>query len=85
MRFRELIQEEMVAQRVTKRQLAGRLGVTPSAVHQILCGDRSPTFATMGRYASALGCDLRLELVPKDEWLVSVSDVEPLTETAPGE
>jgi transcriptional regulator with XRE-family HTH domain len=49
---------------LTQAQVAHRMGTTQPAVARLESGKRKPSYATLERYAKALGCSLRLELVP---------------------
>ncbi len=56
--------EAMRKRRVTKAQLARRMGTSRSALDRLLDPDNaSVTLATMGRAAAALGKRLRIQLV----------------------
>jgi len=56
--------EAMRKHRVTKAQLARRIGTSRSALDRLLDPDNpSVTLATMGRAAAALGKRLRIQLV----------------------
>ena len=60
----EAITSAMAAQKLTKAQLARRLGKTPGFVTQILSGGRNLTLATIADVSDALRQDVRIELVP---------------------
>jgi transcriptional regulator with XRE-family HTH domain len=60
----EAITTAMAAQKLTKAQLARRLGKTPGFVTQILGGARNLTLATIADVCDALRQDVRIELVP---------------------
>lgn len=51
---------------ITQRELAERLGCTQPAVSQAEAGGASLSVATLQRFADALGCELRLEIVSRD-------------------
>ena len=54
---------------VTQAELARRIGTTQSAVARLESGKgkRSPSLATLRKYADALGCRLELHLVKDKE------------------
>lgn len=56
---------------LTQAEVAERMGVSQSSVARLesSAGSRrhAPSLATLRRYGDALGCDVRLTLVPKDE------------------
>jgi len=54
-------------QGLTQAQVAERIGTTQSAVARMESGKgkHSPSFATLSRYADALGCRLEVRLVRK--------------------
>jgi transcriptional regulator with XRE-family HTH domain len=54
----------MEEHRVTKRELARRLRVTPGRVSQILSGGENLTLRTLATVCAALDAHLRVELVP---------------------
>lgn len=60
----ESITRAMSAQKLTKAQLARRLGKTPGFVTQILSGGRNLTLATIAEVCDALRQDVRIELIP---------------------
>jgi len=49
--------------------LAYMTGVTKTAVYQTLRVTSSPTLGTLLRYADALGVDINMELVPREQGL----------------
>ncbi len=49
---------------MTQRELAEVLGVTESAVSQVLNGDGNLRLATLARYLRAMGCEAHIDLVP---------------------
>lgn len=62
--------DEMLKARVragmTQDAVADRMGTTKSAVSRLeAIGKHSPSLATLKRYAEAVGCDLRVKLVPQ--------------------
>jgi len=51
---------------LTQDVVAERMGTTKSAVSRLeSAGKHTPSLATLKRYASAVGCDLTIRLVPK--------------------
>ncbi len=51
---------------LTQDSVAERMGTTKSAVSRLeSAGKHTPSLATLKRYASAVGCDLTIRLVPK--------------------
>ncbi len=62
--------DEMLKARVraglTQDAVADRMGTTKSAVSRLeAIGKHSPSLATLKRYAEAVGCDIRVKLVPQ--------------------
>jgi len=62
--------DEMLRARVraglTQDAVADRMGTTKSAVSRLeAIGKHSPSLATLKRYAEAVGCDIRVKLVPQ--------------------
>lgn len=62
--------DEMLKARIraglTQDAVAMRMGTTKSAVSRLeAIGKHSPSLATLKRYAEAVGCDLRVKLVPQ--------------------
>jgi DNA-binding XRE family transcriptional regulator len=50
---------------LTQDAVAERMGTTKSAISRLeSAGKHAPSLATLKRYASAVGCDLRVRLVP---------------------
>lgn len=50
---------------LTQDAVAERMGTTKSAVSRLeSAGKHAPSLATLKRYASAVGCELRVKLVP---------------------
>jgi DNA-binding XRE family transcriptional regulator len=53
---------------LTQAEVAARMGTKPPAVARIEAGGgskkHSPSIATLRRYAAAVGCKLKIELVP---------------------
>ncbi|MEM7356626.1 MAG: helix-turn-helix transcriptional regulator [Acidobacteriota bacterium] len=60
----EAICDRMEKQEISRTELARRLGTSPAYVTKILRGNANFTLATMVKLARALGCELRLQLVP---------------------
>jgi transcriptional regulator with XRE-family HTH domain len=54
---------------LTQAEVAARMGTKPPAVARIEAGGgskkHSPSVATLRRYAKAVGCKLKIELVPE--------------------
>ena len=51
---------------LTQDAVADRMGTTKSAVSRLeAIGKHSPSLTTLKRYAEAVGCDLRVKLVPQ--------------------
>lgn len=54
---------------LTQAEVAARMGTKPPAVARIEAGGgskkHSPSIATLRRYAAAVGCKLKIELVPR--------------------
>ncbi len=51
---------------LTQDIVAERMGTTKSAVSRLeSAGKHAPSLATLKRYASAVGCDLQVRLVPQ--------------------
>lgn len=60
---------EMLAARaragLTQEAVAVRMGTTKSAISRLeAAGKRAPSVASLKRYAAAVGCTLKIELVP---------------------
>ena len=65
-----LLIDEMLKARtragLTQDAVADRMGTTKSAVSRLeAIGKHSPSLATLKRYAEAVGCDLRVKMVPQ--------------------
>ena len=61
--------DEMLAARtragLTQEAVAGRMGTTKSAISRLeSAGKHAPSVASLKRYATAVGCKLKIELVP---------------------
>jgi DNA-binding XRE family transcriptional regulator len=67
--FDELIKARHAAG-LTQQEVASRMGTRAPAVARIESGGgtkkHSPSIATLSRYAAAVGCKLKIELVPKN-------------------
>lgn len=60
---------EMLAARaragLTQEAVAGRMGTTKSAISRLeSAGKHAPSVASLKKYAAAVGCTLKIELVP---------------------
>lgn len=60
---------EMLAARaragLTQEAVAGRMGTTKSAISRLeSAGKHAPSMASLKKYAAAVGCTLKIELVP---------------------
>jgi transcriptional regulator with XRE-family HTH domain len=51
---------------LSQRELADRLGCSQPAISQAEAGGASLSIATLQRFADALGCDLQLDIVPRE-------------------
>lgn len=63
--FTEKIAAKMEASNINRTELAGRLGVSKAFITKLLNGNPNLTIKTMMSIASALNCDLNLDLYPK--------------------
>ncbi len=64
------VANELIAARaragLTQDVVAQRMGTTKSAVSRLEgAGKHTPSVGTLQRYANAVGCELKIELVPK--------------------
>jgi transcriptional regulator with XRE-family HTH domain len=50
---------------LTQQELAERAGMSQPAIAKLERGATNPTLATLSRCAEAVGCELRMELVPR--------------------
>src|SRR4051812_40476813 len=50
---------------LSQRDLAGKVGAAQSSVAKLEQGTANPTMETLVRFADALDCEWRIELVPK--------------------
>jgi DNA-binding XRE family transcriptional regulator len=65
------IARELVAARaragLTQDAVAKRMGTTKSSISRLeSAGKHTPSVGTLERYARAVGCELKIELVPRD-------------------
>ncbi len=65
--FTEELCRLMEEQKVSRTELARRLGTSPAYVTKILRGNANFTLATMGKLARALGAEVRLRLAMAGE------------------
>lgn len=65
--FTNALAARMSHQGISQADLARRLGVTRARVSQLLQHKSSPTLQTMVQVAHALGCEVRLALVPSGQ------------------
>jgi DNA-binding XRE family transcriptional regulator len=66
------VANELIAARaragLTQEAVAQRMGTTKSAVSRLESGGKhTPSVGTLQRYAKAVGCEIKIELVPKME------------------
>jgi transcriptional regulator with XRE-family HTH domain len=61
----EALVAAMAQQKLTKAQLASRLGKSPAFVTQILNGGRNLTLRTIAEVADALGADIHFDVIPQ--------------------
>jgi HTH-type transcriptional regulator / antitoxin HipB len=54
---------------ITQRELAERLGCTQPAISQTEAGGASLSVSTLQRFADALGCEVQLAIVSRDQAL----------------
>ncbi|MDF1523795.1 MAG: helix-turn-helix transcriptional regulator [Trueperaceae bacterium] len=64
------VANELIAARaragMTQEAVAQRMGTTKSAVSRLeSAGKHTPSVGTLQRYAKAVGCEIKIELVPK--------------------
>lgn len=59
------ISEELERQDLTKMELADRMGVARSNVTMLLAGGRNLTLGSIAHLADALGCEVKVQLVPR--------------------
>ncbi len=59
------LEKQMTKRHLTKSALAGRLGTSRAALDRVLNGQNtSVTLHTLSRTAAAVGCKLKIELIP---------------------
>lgn len=63
------------ARGLKQAQVAERMGVSQSAVSQFERYDSNPTFATIRRYALAVGARLRIDVLPDDGNSISAAPI----------
>ena len=57
---------------LTQEAVATRMGTTKSAVSRLeAVGNHAPSMASLKKYANAVGCSLKIELVPQRESLIA--------------
>ncbi len=65
-----IVNEMLSARRragLTQEVVAQRMGTTKSAISRLeAAGKHAPSLASLRRYAAAVGCTLRVELIPAD-------------------
>lgn len=71
--FREQVERRLARRGWTRSEFAGRLGVTPGYVTQVLNGHRGAGWRTMDRWAMALGVRPELLILPVLEKTKKVS------------
>jgi len=64
------VANELIAARaragLTQEAVAQRMGTTKSAISRLeRAGKHTPSVGTLRRYVTAVGCELKIELVPK--------------------
>jgi len=64
------VANELIAARaragLTQEAVAQRMGTTKSAISRLeRAGKHTPSVGTLQRYAKAVGCEIKIELVPK--------------------
>jgi DNA-binding transcriptional regulator YiaG len=72
------IASEMLAARLraglTQEVVAARMGTTKSAVSRLeAAGKHAPSLASLKRYAAAVGCRLRVQLIPQKSERIKVA------------
>jgi transcriptional regulator with XRE-family HTH domain len=63
--FTEKIVSKMEEMKITRAELAKRLGVSKAFISKLLNGNPNLTIKSMMSIADALGCDLSLDICPK--------------------
>ena len=57
---------------LTQEAVATRMGTTKSAVSRLeAAGKHAPSMSSLKKYANAVGCSLKIELVPQRESLIA--------------
>ena len=51
---------------LSQAEVARRMNSHPPTVCRLETGHHLPTFALLARYAEATGCELRVDLIPRD-------------------
>lgn len=59
------IYQAMLRHNMTKKELAGRVGVSPAFVSQVLNGKPNLTLLTLAKFAIALDLDCHVHLTPR--------------------
>jgi len=59
------LHRSLESSKMTKTQLADRLGVRKSAVSQVFGGDGNLRVNTIADYLAGMGCELELQIVPE--------------------
>lgn len=65
--FTEELLGLMEAQKVTRAELARRIGVSPAYITKVFRGTVNLTLETMSRLALAVGASVRLHVAPNDQ------------------
>ena len=68
----QLLTRELLGARIragmTQEEVATYMGTTKSAVSRLeAAGKHSPSVTTLKKYAQAVGCDIKITLVPTDD------------------
>jgi len=64
--FTEELYRLMTEKKITRSELANRIGSSPAYVTKVLGGNANFTLASMAKFAMALDSQLRLHLAPKE-------------------
>jgi len=81
--FTEQIVERMLAIKMSKSDLASKLGSSAPYVTKLLRGGTNFTLESMVKVSDALDSEIRIELVPKfsgKDWINLMEDQNPLSE-----
>lgn len=70
---------------LNRTELASRLGVSKAHVTKLLNGNTNITLKTMAALARSLGCDVAIDLCPRDVQLVKVYKTIPRLNIDPGQ